>query len=507
MKQRISFRAFILSDVGILVLLALAKLIFHLLTNGQYGFHRDELDSLDNARYLDWGFVAYPPLMPFFARIALELFGPSLVGLRFFAALNTSIAMVLTGLIARELGGNRTTQIITALGAAIAPIVLFSSALFHYFGFDHLWWVLIAYFVIRLLKSDDARWWLAIGAVIGLGMMSKYTMAFFVVGIVGAVVLTSARKYLLNKWLWGGVALSILIFLPNIIWQIQHNFISLDFLSSIHARDVRWGRTDDFWIEQIIQSSNPFMLPFWIAGLIFYFFSSAGKPYRMIGWMAIVPFALFVIAQGRGYYTNTLYPMLIAGGAVLIEQWLRALPRLGARLAYGFAWGLIVAGAIVAGALVLPLAPINSDWWKISSEVNGELREQIGWEELTQTVAEIYAQLPADERARTGIFTGNYGEAGAINLYGSKYGLPKAISGMNSYWLRGYGSPPPETLIVLGEDLYGLNRTFDTCKASGYIKNKYGVANEESRDHPIIYVCRGLRKPWDEIWANALDFG
>src|SRR5512139_1260740 len=217
-------------DTAILWLLGLALFLLHMFTNNQYGFHQDEMVVLDNANNLDWGFVEYPPLTPFLARIELTLFGLSLVSARTFSALAFSIVLILTGLMARELGGGRSAQILAALAASIAPFALIQGALIQYVSFDFLWSVLIAYLVIRLLKSEDPRWWILIGIVIGLGMMTKYTMVIFVAGLVGGVLLTDARRYLKSPWLWGGVALSVLIFLPNLIWQAQHNFISLDFL-------------------------------------------------------------------------------------------------------------------------------------------------------------------------------------------------------------------------------------------------------------------------------------
>src|SRR5512145_1044652 len=258
------------TNTRILWLLGFALFLLHMFTNHQYGFHQDELVVLDNANNLDWGFVEYPPLTPFLARIELALFGLSLAGTRTFSALAQSIVLVLTGLMARELGGRRLTQILAALAAAIAPIALIQGSLLQYVTFDFLWSVLIAYLVIRLLKSDNPRWWIPIGAVIGLGIMTKYTMVMFVAGLVGGVLLTDARRYLRGPWLWGGVALSLLIFLPNLIWPIRHDFISLDFLSAIDARDVEIGRASSFIPEQFFFNANPFIRPIWIAGL-FYF--------------------------------------------------------------------------------------------------------------------------------------------------------------------------------------------------------------------------------------------
>ena len=498
---------FAFNDLTILVLLAVARLAVHLLTNHQYGFHRDELAMLDDARFLAWGYVAYPPFTALIGRLALELFGPALVGVRLMAALAQSIAMVLTGLMARELGGSRRAQVVAALAAAIAPMALIMGAMFQYIAFDYLWWVLIAYLMIRLLKSDDPRWWPGIGAAIGVGMLTKYTLAFYLAGLVIGVLFTAARRYLKSPWLWGGVALSVLIWLPNLVWQFQHSFISLRFLADIHARDVQIGRADGFLPMQLIVSANPFTLPIWLAGLFFYLRSPAGRRYRALGWMYLVPLVLLFSLQGRFYYLAPAYPMLLAAGAVAGDQWLNHLPARGSRLRQSILWGSLAAGAVVGGLLMLPIAPVNSSVWNITREVHDNFVEQIGWPELVATVADIYAGLPADEQTQAGILAGNYGEAGAINLYGPNYGLPEAISGINSYWPRGYGDPPPQVLIVLGFSRQTAEQFFNTCELAGQITNPFGVENEETRFHPDIFVCRGLRQPWPELWMDLQSFG
>lgn len=494
------------TDLYILILLALVRLSLHTITNGQYGFHRDELAMLDDARYLAWGYVAYPPVTPSIGRVALELFGPSLVGVRFFSAFAQSVAMVLAGLMTRELGGSRLAQVVTAVAVALAPISLIQGALFQYVSFDYLWWVVIAYLTIRLLKSEDPRWWLGIGAGIGLGMMTKYTMAYLVAGLMGGVVFTRARRYLASPWLWGGVALSLLIFAPNLIWQAQHNFISLEFLSSIHARDVEIGRTAGYLIEQFIVSANLFTIPFWAAGLYFYFFKPAGARYRMLGWMYVIPFVLLLVTQGRSYYLAPAYPVLIAAGVVVWEQWVTSLSARAARLTQAMTWGGLAVGALLFGPLMLPVAPIKSGLWDLTSQIHDNFVEEIGWPELVKTVADIYVALPQDP-SRTAILTGNYGEAGAINLYGPAYGLPRAISGINSYWLRGYGDPPPQTLIVVGFSREAAERFFATCDLAGQVTNRYGVENEETKFHRDIFVCRGPRQPWPDLWKGLKSFG
>jgi 4-amino-4-deoxy-L-arabinose transferase-like glycosyltransferase len=490
------------TDTTILLLSGLALFLLHMFTNHQYGFHQDELVVLDNAINLDWGFVEYPPLTPFLARIELTLFGLSLVSARTFAALAHSIVMVLAGLMTRELGGRRLAQIVAALAAAIAPIALIQGSLIQYVTFDFLWSVLIAYLVIRLLKSEDPRWWIPIGAVIGLGMMTKYTMVMFVAGLVGGVLLTDARRYLRGPWLWGGVAFSLLIFLPNLIWQIQHNFISLEFLSSIHERDVEIGRAEGYLIEQFVFCTNLAAISLWIAGLHYYFFKEDGKHYRMVGWMYVIPFLIYLVTRGRSYYLAPAYPMLIAAGAVSWQHRLDLLAPDRAKSMLNTTWTSLVIGALIGGALALPIAPINSPLWKITSEVHDTFTEQIGWTQMIETVAGIYADLPEEEKPRVGILSAENDEAAALNLYGPEYGLPKAISGSDTFWLRGYGNPPPETLIIVGYSQEDVNSAFETCEMAGTITNPYGVEND-LRNPPTIFVCRDLRLSWPELWNRV----
>jgi hypothetical protein len=491
------------SDAAILIYFAAGTVAVQLLSGGRYGFHRDELATLDDARHLAWGYVAYPPITPFLGRIALTLFGTSLIGFRFFAALAQAIAVVLTGLMARQLGGGRGAQLVA--GAAAVPFCLASGALMQYVAFDYLFWVLTAYFVVRLLKSEDPRWWVAIGCTIGLGMMTKYTMGFFVLGIVAGVLVTKNRRHLISKWLWIGVGLSVLVFLPNLIWQIQHHFISLDFLRHIHERDVRIGRTKGFVPDQL--KLTLLALPLWIAGLYFYLVSKQGGRFRMLGWMYVVPFVLFITAKGRGYYLAAAYPMLYAAGSTWGEQRLRALGRVLTVSVRALVRTALAADIILAAAIVIPPAPVNSALWKFASKNNGDLLEELGWPELVQAVAQIRDSLPENDRAHLGILAANYGEAGAINLYGFRYGLPQAISGINSFWYRGYGDPPPETLIVLGLSRGFVEQNFSSCEIAGHTPNPYGIENEETRDHPDIFVCRGLRQTWPDFWNDFQYYG
>jgi hypothetical protein len=505
MEKRIA--DFFRSDLGVLVLVAAARMVLHIATNGQYGFHRDELQTLDDARHLDWGFVAYPPITPLIGRLELILFETSLIGFRVFSAIAVSMIMALTGLIARELGGSRHVQVLAAVAAGISPVSLIQGAVFQYVSFDYLWGVTVTYLLVRLLKSEDPRWWVAIGAFLGVGMETRYTMGFLALGIAGAVLLTPARRFLRSGWLWVGVSVSMIVLLPNIIWQMQHHFISLEFLYHLHARDLRQGRYDGFFREQLLTCVNFVTAPLPLMGLWFYFVHKQGRRYRFLSWMFAVSFVLFALAGSRSYYTAPLYPMLIAGGSVLFGDLLGRSRPVWSQLAYGVQWTAIFVGGVAFVLLVMPVAPIGSSVWRITSKMHDQFREEIGWPDLARSVANVYRSLSAEEREHTGILTGNYGEAGALNLYGPALDLPHAMSLTNSFWYRGYDPRMPQTVILTGFDLDEGRKLFGSCVVVARNTNPFGVENEESQDHPDILLCRNLRMPWPDYWERFRRFG
>jgi 4-amino-4-deoxy-L-arabinose transferase-like glycosyltransferase len=445
----------------------------------------------------------------------------------------------LTGMMAKEFGGGKWAQIVAA-GAGV-PFCLGGGALMQYISFDYVCWVLVAYGMVRVLRGgEQARdggtakprnskgedlhrgttyrarsdaGWVVVGLGMGLGMMAKYTMGFLAVGVAVGVLATGARRFLRNGWLWLGVLVAVGIWAPNVWWQWKHHFVSVDFLRFLHKRDVGEGLTDWFLPGQLELTLLAF--PLALAGLWFCFFAEEGKPWRAIGWMHVVPLVLFVMLRGRDYYLAPAYPMLYAAGAVGIEKKMRnsltgpgarylvPLPAVVVRRAIAV---VLVVDAVAAGCVALPIMPVNSRWWKLAAQVDTVLPEEIGWPELAETVAKIRDALPEADRAKVGILAGNYGEVGALNLYGEKYGLPRAISGVNSSWERGYGHPPPETVITVGLPREFLEKSFASCELAGHTWNRYGVANEETIEDPDIFVCRGLQGSWDELWKKVRLF-
>jgi hypothetical protein len=494
-----SGRADLLTLLSITAVFAL----FHILTNGRYGFHRDELQFLSDARHLDWGFVAYPPFTPFIERIGLSIFGLSLVGLRLFSVLAQATVIFVSGLMARDLGGSRLAQVTAALSIGLSGLPLFEASEFQYTSFSYLWWVLVCWFTIRLLKTENPRWWIAIGTAIGLGLLTKYAIVFFIGGLLAGMLFTRARHYFVSRWFWCGVAIALLIFLPNIIWLFRHDFISYRMLQNIHARDVGEGRAEGYWKYQFLVDINLIATPLCIAGLVAFF---RFNRYRMIAWMYVIPVLVFWISKGRFYYVAEAYPILLAMGAVVAERWLQQRTVwLRRTLATVYVVGLSAMGGYLA-AIALPIAS-SGPLRDFALANNTDLREEIGWDDLVRNVATVRDSLPAAQQSNVGILVGNYGEGGAIENLGPEYHLPPPISLTNSFYLRTFPTVPPSALIVIGWDKDQVDREFTGCRIAGHNGNSLGVKNEESEYHQDIFVCDAPKQPWPVFWKNNQRFG
>jgi hypothetical protein len=361
--------------------------------------------------------------------------------------------------------------------------------------------------VVATLPPAFPRAWLLLGLVIGLGMLTRYTMLFCALGLAAGVMATPAlRRQLATPWPWLGVVLSLAVFAPNAWWQWRHDFVYLDFVAHIHARDVRIGRTDGFWLQQLFIGASPLAAPLWLAGLAWLAFAHRAARWRGLAVLYVVALLAFWLSQARAYYLAPAYPMLLAAGAVLLETGIARLRGGRALAARGATALALLASLGVTMAAMLPLAPVGSTGWKFSRGFHDVFAEEIGWPQLVAQVAAVYDALPPRERARTAIYANNYGEAGAIALYGPRHGLPAPISGVNSYWYRGYGNSAPRTVIVLGDDADGIRDTPATCTLAARVRIPHGVENEES-GHPDIYVCRELRFDWAKAWPGLRKFG
>jgi hypothetical protein len=495
------------SDAAILTLFAALILVVDFYLGNGYGFHRDELQFLDDARHLQWGFVAYPPLTSFCGRIAIALFGISPQVLRLPAAIVNTLTLILVGLIARELGGSRAAQILALF--ATLPLALAFSSVLQYNTFDLFAWTLAIFFTARVLRASAAasdpaaRNWIGVGVAIGLGILSTYSIAMPVLSLlVALVLLPSQRHHLRSRWFWYGALTATLIASPNLLWLARHHFITLQMEHFIHARDVRNGRADGYYSDQI--KFTLFAFPLAVAGLI----SLLRSPrFRLLSAFYIGPFILFALVKGRGYYLMAAYPVLFAAGSVALVRvltnrpaWLR-IPVLSLVLL-----AMLCDAAAIAWSF-LPMARIGSTQWNWQMKNSSDMRDEIGWPELVAQVAAVRDTLSPEDRAHLGVLANNYGEAGALALYGPQYGLPVPISSTNTFHLRGYGNPPPETVIVTGGDLDDQRTNFESCTVAAQVHIPYGVRNEEVVEDPVILVCHHLRRPWPVVWAASQVFG
>jgi Dolichyl-phosphate-mannose-protein mannosyltransferase len=491
------------SDTAILGAFSAIILVVHFALGNGYGFHRDELQFLDDARHLAWGFVAYPPLTAFCGRIAIALFGISPQVLRLPAAIVNTLSLILSGLIARELGGSRAAQVLTLF--AVLPLALVFSSVLQYNTFDLLAWTLIVLFTTRLLRTDsgDERNWIGIGVGVGIGVLSKYSIAFPVASLLAALaILPSQRHHFRSRWFWYGALTAAIIAAPNLIWLARHHFITVRMEQFIHARDVRHGRAAGYYSDQL--RFTLFGFPLAIAGLI----SLLRSPrFRLLSAFYIGPFILFALAKGRGYYLMPAYTVLYAAGSVALERFLSRRAkwlRIGIR---SVVIAALLCDAAVFSFAYLPMWRPGTPGWKWQIANNGDIRDEYGWPEFVAQVARVRDTLPPEDRARLAIIAHNYGEAGALALYGPQYNLPTPVSQINSFYDRGYGPFEPDTVIVTGTNLEDQLRSFETCTIAARIQMPYNIRNEESADHPEILICHRLRRSWPEVWAHAQEFG
>jgi hypothetical protein len=489
--------------------IAAANLLFHLLIANRYGIFRDELYYLACSEHLDAGYVDQPPLIGFIAWVARYVFGESLIGLRFLPALAGAATIWLTGKLARELGGGAFAQATAALAAFAVPVFLLMHHWLTMNAFEPLIWLASAWCIVCAINRRDPRSWLWFGVLIGIGMENKYSTAFFAFAVVAALLLTPERRALSSKWIWLGALASLLIFLPNLIWLVRHDFPFLELMHNIRRSDRDVVRGPVAFIVDQAMIMNPILVPLWIGGLVWLFFSQAGKPFRILGWTYAVLLVAFIVLKGKNYYVAPAYPMLFAAGAVGFENVTRAKLRW---LRPVYVAAIVIVAAILAPFSVPVLSPENYASYqkalgfeppKAENQSTGPLpqhfADEFGWEEMARKVGEIYNALPPEQRAKTAIFANGYGQAGAIDFFGAKYGLPKAICRHQNYWLWGPRDYTGESVIVLGSDGSGDREHFATVEAMGRTDHPYSRRDE----HFDIFVCRGLNTTLQALWPKA----
>ena len=493
---------------AVLVGIAAAKLLIQFAGIRNYGFFRDELYYLACGQHLAWGYVDQPPLIAAVAWFARHVFGDSIVSVRLLPVLAGVAIVAVTALLARELDGGPFAQILAALTALFSPSYLAFDGFLSMNAFEPLFWLLCSWIVVKIVKGDSPRLWLAFGIVAGIGLENKHTMLAFGFSVVVALILTGKTRLLMSRWAWLALAIAFLIFLPNLIWEIRHGFPQIEVVRN--AQEFKNIPTSpwSFLSDQAL-FLDPLALPVWLGGLIWLLFAPQGKRFRFLAFIYLIVTGIVMSFREKAYYPLPAYPMLIAAGGVAFER----IAGEGGRLLRRIVPSLVVIGGLVGLPLAVPILPIPMliryshalPFARVKTERDstGQLSQLYGdmlpWQTISRRVAAVYHALPPAEQANCAILGGNYGEAGAIDYYGPALGLPKAISGHNSYYDWGPRNYTGSCVIILGERAEQYTQYFRDARLADTITSPDAMPAEQSVQ---VFVCRKPVAPLSELWPH-----
>lgn len=498
------------APIFIAFLFALLKILIYIVAGANYGYFRDELYFLACADNLAWGYPDHAPLSVFLTWASRAVIGDSLYAIHLLPTLAGALKIVMTGLIVREFGGRHMATLLACLCVLVAPVYLGIDLLLSMNAYEPVLWMGCVLCYIWAVKRGDPRYWLLFGAFAGLGLMNKHSMLFFGLAFVIGLVLTQDRKVFRGVHVWLGAVIAFVLFLPNLIWQVSNDLPTLELLRNVQetGKNVVLAPHEFLWQQVFILL--PLTAPVWIAGLWWLLADRSGKRFRTLGIAYIAVLVLMIVLKAKNYYLVPVYPMLFAAGGVF---WERLFSRFGLVRTAGIAYAALLAFAgIVFLPAAVPILPVEKfvqyqETLGIAppkTEVghSGPLPQlygdRFGWEEMTEKVAEVFNSLPADERERAAIFTSNYGQAGAIDHFGAKYGLPKAISGHQSYYMWGPRGFDGSTMIVLGFSAERARRFCGSVEEHDRVEHPYSMGEERYN----ILVCRDLKKPLAQLWPD-----
>jgi hypothetical protein len=513
MKLRLPSRAWFTSDTALLIYIAAGKFLLHMLFSNQYGYFRDELYYLAASRRLDFGYVDFPPLIAWITALVRVTIGTSLPALRLLPALAGAGVVFLAGRMARLFGAGKFGQALAALCVLAAPVFLGVNSILTMDSFEQFFWALALYLLIRIFRDDRPQIWLAFGAVAGISLTDKISFLYLGPALVAGLVLSSQRSQFRRWQLWAGGGIALAFLLPYIIWNIAHGLPTVEFWANYGQKVARAGPLD--FILQQIMIMHPLTLPVWLGGLIF-FFLPAGKTWRPFGWMYLALLAVFIVQGAKFYFLAPFYPVLLAAGAARAEALFSRRMLAWARPASLAAVGI---GGLIIAPTAMPLLPLElelrfqaaiSPYVNTNSEAAESgalpqvLADRLGWVELADSFAGYFDALPAEDKAKACIVAGNYGEAGALEFFGPARGLPRVVSGHNSYFLWGPGDCTGEVILYYG---YGTERELRSAFVSvewlGFTHCQHCMPFENNRS---IYLCKGIKRPLEEIWPEMKEF-
>ena len=505
----------------IIIAFAAAEVLLHLFTNAfaGYGYFRDELYYIACSRHLAAGYVDQPPLASFILFASIRLFGDSIFALRLLPAIIAGVTVYLTGLMAHKMGGSISAVVLACLSVALAPEFLGTNGIYSMNGFDWFFWSLSAYIVLLISQTGTSdpragRLWLILGVILGVGLLNKIDMLWFAFSLVVGLLLTPHRKHLKTKWPYVSAAIAMVLFSPYVIWNITHNFATLEFIHN--ASVLKYSSQNPITlITGTMLTMNPVSIPVWLAGIWFLFFNKAGKEYRIIGYIFLVSFLVLVINwHSKPEYLAPAFPLLFASGGVMFGRiashkgfaWTRyAMPVLVSVVGFllvPFALPVLPVQSFIKYSQVLGISPSTPEGHQLVT-LPQYYADMFGWENMAATVSKVYLSLPPDEREKAVVFAQNYGEAGAIDFFRDKYPLPGVICGHNNYWYWGPGDTTRTTIIVIGGRKEDHLKSCDSVEEAAVIKSEYAMPYETNLP---VFICRGLKLPISEIWKSVRFF-
>lgn len=499
---------------AVLIIAGIAFLA-HVLVGNNYGYFRDELYVIAMSHHPAFGYVDVPPLVPWITLIPRVLTGNALWAIHVLSALVCAGTIILTGLMARLLGGTAWMQGLAALGSATALVFMANGSIYAYDVFDVFWWTLAATVLIALLRDDRPQRWLAFGLVAGLGLLTKETILFWGFALVAGLLLTSQRRLLFTRWTVFGGLIAFALVSPFLLWNAVNGWASFQYWASYSQQHSAGGTPLDFLANQILVM-NPLSVLLWGAGLWYFLFSKHGARYRVFGWAYLILFVLFIALQGKSYFLAPAYPPLYAGGAMLVGQWRVRWHRWGRRWVAGYAVALALSGVLLAPAAMPVLPPAvyaqvygasgNSGSQQASGDVYGlpqALADRFGWEQQVALIAQVYHSLPANEQQVACIFTENYGEAGALVQFGARYRLPPPISGHNAFYLWGPDGCTGQVIITINIAPQDAAQGFSSVTLAA--RTSCGNCVDFENNAPIL-VLRQPKEPFAVLWAQAKHY-
>ena len=517
MTANVPFSNRLRGGFAIILYLSILKLILHLTVNafGGYGFFRDEFYYIACSQHLAIGYVDQPPLCAWLLRIITTILGDSLFVVRLLSAVAASLTVYMTGLLVLRLGGGRLAVFIACI-LCFSPIYLAMGSFYSMNAFDILVWVSAAYIIVRIIQDGDPKkWWITLGVLLGLGLLNKVGVLFFGAGIFAGLLFTAERKWLRTPWPYAAGAIALLMFLPYIIWNLQNSLAHLEFIRNASAEKYSSQSAASFILGQVM-INNPVALLIWLPGLVALLSSSYFRPYRMLGWMFVVPLVIFIInGTSKAEYLAPAYGILFAAGGIF---WERLIQRLTVwRYALAIIMSVYIIVAMLALPMVLPVLRVEtyiqyadalgfkpeSSEGKEQSELPQFYADMFGWKEKVEGVAKAYNTLTQEEKEQCAIFASNYGRCGSIDYYGKEYGLPKTIGNHNNYWIWGPRDYTGNVMIILGGSLEEHQPNFQEVRLASVIDCQYCMPYE---DNLPVFICKGIKGDLKSIWAEEKHF-